>query len=714
MPIPSRPGRAKIPQPIQTARAAIQAGRPQEALAPLRKHLNQQPNDAASWGVLGHCLRVSGDLGGAEQALARAARLDPRMAATLREQGFLKRDQGQVVEAVNLLGRYLQLHDEPAVRFEAARLAADLEPRVAESLLAPLLAAHPKAFELVLLSAQIQSRLGQVDSAIATLEALRQQRPNDFNVVNLLYWARVQRGDDALLRIDLARQLAESTQDAERWLNLAQELQHAGRFAEGRAAVESALRANPDFLPAHWAKFQLPPSPAPESEAAVEQFRQAWAEGLAHFESIDFESGKHNAQIWGCVGQCTAFYRHYLGDEVEDLQQRYGRLLRRMMHALAPDSAERPLRQGKRRIGFVSAYFREHTVARLFVPLIEQLDRERFEVHVFSLDDVGDRWSQRLQVGSLFHAGRRGAPEWRKLIDAAELDVLVYSEIGMHPLTQGLAALRLAPVQAVLWGHPVTTGLDTIDLFLSADQLEPADADRHYLEPLVRLPDLGHGLSAADLPEPTAPTCISRREQGIELLCAQSVFKMLPAQDYLFAAILDALPNARLHLLADHRADVRHWLQQRMARAFAERGSQAIERVQIHGFLSHADYLGLSKVSDLNLDTIGWSGGMSALDLLAAGLPTVCLPGSSMRSRQTACLLQLLGLDELIARDQAHYIELAVSLARAPERLQDLRHALQERRNRLFGSTATHQALAELLAGVGRDSRGQLILPPGH
>lgn len=57
----------------------------------------------------------------------------------------------------------------------------------------------------------------------------------------------------------------------------------------------------------------------------------------------------------------------------------------------------------------------------------------------------------------------------RERIQAWSLDVLVYPEIGMDPVAFFLAFARLAPVQAVWWGHPDTTGIPTIDYFISSD-----------------------------------------------------------------------------------------------------------------------------------------------------------------------------------------------------------------------------------------------------
>ena len=73
-------------------------------------------------------------------------------------------------------------------------------------------------------------------------------------------------------------------------------------------------------------------------------------------------------------------------------------------------------------------------------------------------------------------------------VAATELDVLFYADIGMDPTTYFLAFSRLAPVQCVTWGHPVTTGIPNIDDYLSSDVFEAPGAEAHYTERLIRLP----------------------------------------------------------------------------------------------------------------------------------------------------------------------------------------------------------------------------------
>src|SRR5712691_10277764 len=90
----------------------------------------------------------------------------------------------------------------------------------------------------------------------------------------------------------------------------------------------------------------------------------------------------------------------------------------------------------------------------------------------------------------LFRSKLGDTPAWARAILADRLDVLIHLDIGMPPADIRLAGLRLAPVQCVTWGHPTTTGLPTVDYFLSSALMELAEGTQHYTEKMVPLPGL--------------------------------------------------------------------------------------------------------------------------------------------------------------------------------------------------------------------------------
>ena len=138
------------------------------------------------------------------------------------------------------------------------------------------------------------------------------------------------------------------------------------------------------------------------------------------------------------------------------------------------------------------------------------------------------------------------------------------------------------------------------------------------------------------------------------LLCPQSLFKIHPDNDALFARVLAAVPDAAPRALRGppSRADARS----------SRRGSRAAgigaARVRMLPQCAHDDFLRVNRVCDAMLDTLHWSGGNTSLDALACGLPIVTLPGRFMRGRQSAAMLAMMGVDELVARDVDDYVRI--------------------------------------------------------
>jgi protein O-GlcNAc transferase len=120
------------------------------------------------------------------------------------------------------------------------------------------------------------------------------------------------------------------------------------------------------------------------------------------------------------------------------------------------------------------------------------------------------------------------------------------------------------------------------------------------------------------------------------------------------------------------------------------------------GRLLTADFVGVARVSDVFLDSIGWSGCNSALECLDANLPIVTWPGPFMRGRHCAAILRMLGVTDTIAASADDYVALAVRLARDPAWRADLSARMAEHRARLFADPAPVRALESFIESVVR------------
>ena len=371
----------------------------------------------------------------------------------------------------------------------------------------------------------------------------------------------------------------------------------------------------------------------------------------------------------GLETSTTNFYLayHALGDRA--LQQKTAALQLKACPELAwaaPHCRKwsRPTKgkgKGRRiRLGIASAYFRRHSIGRLNVGLIAGLDKERFEVFVFSTSDVDDAIAQEINANAAHvTVMTRDLATARHTIADAELDILYYPEIGMDVLTYFYAFARLAPVQCVGWGHPDTTGIPNMDYFVSSTLLEPAGAEAEYSETLYRLATLPTCYRRPEIPARLK----SRKELGLPedrhlYLCPQSIFKLHPDTDGLFGDILAGDPEGEVVLIEGTVGPLTDQLRARFARSIPE----FQDRIRIVPRQSPEDFPALIAAADVVLDAPHFSGGNTSFEAFALGQPIVTFDGAFMRGRVTAGMYRKMGLDDCIAASFEDYVGFALKL----------------------------------------------------
>lgn len=463
-------------------------------------------------------------------------------------------------------------------------------------------------------------------------------------------------------------------------------------------------------------------------QPAVASDPDALARGLRRFEpllqalealALPVDADRRSALVETIA---PAFYLAYQGEVTEPLQHRYSRLVERWMASVAtdwglPPAAPRPVQGRRLRIGYATSFAGFHTVMRHFAGWLEHADRTSFETHLFPLaserDWMTDFLARQVDVA---HPPATTTAEAARQIRAAGLDVLVYPEVGMDPLTFRLAALRLAPVQCAAWGHPVSTGFASIDHYISADAMEPANAPSLYRERLLRLPGIGACVPACRiLGRPRTRAEFGFAPDEVICLSPQSLFKYHPDDDAIFARIAGALDHAVLVFAEGEYPAWTRTFGGRLRAAFAKAGVPFEGRVRFVPRQAFDDFLSLLQSADLFIDCLRWSGGMTSLDALAVGLPVITLPGSTMRSRQSAGMLTQMGLTETIASDPDDFVALVTRLGADAHLRQDLSRRILLARDQLFGDRrnvaslesffrwAVQDAGASDVAGLTRD-----------
>jgi len=297
--------------------------------------------------------------------------------------------------------------------------------------------------------------------------------------------------------------------------------------------------------------------------------------------------------------------------------------------------------------------------------IIRHLSREHFHVSVLTFPRPDDEWRTIIRQGAdSFVVLPHHLEQARRQIAEQELDILFYTDIGMDPWSYYLAFARLAPVQCVTWGHPVTSGIPNMDYFISARDLDPSDGDGHYTERLVRLENMTTYYYHPHIPADWYPRShFGLSEDDHLYACPQSLFKFHPDFDGMLEGILRSDPRGRIVLLDGHKNYWSTLLKNRLRQTLGE----ASERVVFLQRLNAQEFLSVLALSEAVLDPPHFGGGNTSLETFAAGSPLVTLPGDFLRSRLTYGFYRRMGILDLVASDADDYVRLAVRLGTDPE-----------------------------------------------
>jgi CRISPR-associated protein Csy1 len=242
----------------------------------------------------------------------------------------------------------------------------------------------------------------------------------------------------------------------------------------------------------------------------------------------------------------------------------------------------------------------------------------------------------------------------------------------------------------------VTSGHATIDGFISCEVMEPADARNHYTERLLTLPGIGTRYRPLAVPEATTRSRLNLPENRPLFLCPQSLFKIHPDNDDLFAAVLSANPDAALVIFDGRNSNVTRAIHPRIAAAFERRAISLERQLIVLPALPHTDYLRINLACDAMLDTVHWSGGNTSLDASPAAC-IVTIEGKYMRGRQSAAMLRCAGVPELVAADAGEYVQRASRLVQEREWRMHLSARIAQGRESLFDDQQPVRAFANLL-----------------
>lgn len=648
------------------ANALAERGQGPQAEAAYRRACELAPAWADAHSNLGFLLRQQGRLVEAAESYERALGAAPGDPVVLQNLGIVKSAQGLVDEALHCFkaavaaspasadlqgayGEMLHVMGRLSAAESAFRRALQLQPD------------HPVALRRLGHLLQHQGRLKEAETCLRRCHALQ---PDDmvilFEVGSNLSEQR--RWDESL---EVFRDIITRKPDfAEAHINLSKALYEKGDLTHAAVEVESSLRTLPRVAQLH-SNLGVINTMQGRVDEALGNFRRA----LELDPDFDFARS--------CMLYALSHSTEVAQDELTQEHLRFGdRITQRVGAKRRTEHSNERSPERLLRIGFVSADFRQHAVAKFFIPFIEAFaKRPEFACYAYYNHAARDIDTELIE---------RHFSVWRPVVGLSDdrlaeqiredgIDILI--DLSGHTAGNRLAMFgyKPAPVQVTWGGYPGTTGVRTIDYRLvEHGYMEPQVFRRQFVEHMVELPAVSafHGLEA--MPEVNEAPAV--RNGFVTFGSFNRLSKINREVIAAWGGILRSLPGSRLVMAGMTGMGappvLREW--------FVQEGIDA-DRLTFHPRTNFHRYLSLHNEVDICLDTFPYTGGTTTNHALWMGVPTLTVAGDTYPSRQSAMFLRRVGLENGFVADGIDGMQLQSQYwAAHTDQLQDIRRRLRE------------------------------------
>ena len=437
-----------------------------------------------------------------------------------------------------------------------------------------------------------------------------------------------------------------------------------------------------------------------ESEDAIEAYRAQLTKTLEHCRLGNLF---HQAEDWVRMGVMPPFNLQFHGRDDRPLKQLYGQTIAETLDFQLGDDASQNLLDRRPRIGIVTLR-NDRAFLRSIGGLIKRLNRDQIEPVVVALASSRSILEPALGKFVSFLWLPSSVEQMILALRAARFDLLYYFEIGTTSVGYLLAHQRLAPVQCTSWGIQVTSGIPTIDYYLSSSLVEPTGAANHYTEQLITLDTL---LTWQERPvfdvASVSPAHFGLPTDRHLYLCPQQLGKFTPAFDVVLAQLLRMDSNGIVVVTEGTVPPLAAKLRDRWERNIPDVADRLIFISQKRG----DEYWHLLRTAHVLLDPMTFGGVNTTYDALAMGKAIVTLPSPFQRGRYTSGCYRAMGMDDCIASSIDDYVSRAIRIASDTDYRMTLEQSINSRSKILFRNDQAVDELNDALLTLATQQGGE-------
>jgi predicted O-linked N-acetylglucosamine transferase (SPINDLY family) len=365
------------------------------------------------------------------------------------------------------------------------------------------------------------------------------------------------------------------------------------------------------------------------------------------------------------------FYLGYQQKNDKNINERTVKILKKLLgnKELTFETPSQEKKQRKK-IGIIST-FQFHPKLFIF-DQIKRIDRSKYDIEIVVLNNKKFDASNEAYYFEHHMLKAETYDQVIQKIKAKNYDIVFIPDIGMSIVSRILSTEKLAVITVTSWLHPVTSGSNNVDIFLSGALMEGIKGKDHYSEKLVTLPGIGLKIEPNDYLSATITEIESQKSNDKFLIgCIQTPFKYHPRMDDILINLARKITNS-VFIFIKLQEDLDNKLMDRLRKKFILNNVDP-NRINLIDRMEKNKYISFLKKLHIAIDTLGWSGGNTALDSIGAGLPSLTIEEDLMRANHTAGIYKMIGINELIYENEEDLIRGAYELSIDNKRLKELK-----------------------------------------
>jgi|GEM_PF-1643333 len=357
----------------------------------------------------------------------------------------------------------------------------------------------------------------------------------------------------------------------------------------------------------------------------------------------------------------------------------------------------------KIRVGFVSADFKGHSATYFTGHLFRNFNREKFEIYSYAEILNPDGWTEFFRQNSdvFYLTPAYNDDQMADLIRRDKIDILI--DLSGHTAGSRLTvfARKPAPIQVSWIGIGNTTGVLTMDYFLTDWHFVPEGYDHLFCEKPWRLPSNLYCYEAMNIMPDVGPLPALKNGYLTFGSFSRAVRFNVDVRRA-WAELMLATPDSRLFLNTRSLCDPE----------YREVFYQDFEKFGIHRDRLRLEYVTPTQASwaaynevDIALDPFPHNAGLTTCEALWMGVPVLSVLDRPPQGRYGASMLTAAGLPDFVAQDVPDMVRIGAGWHNRMDELATLRAGLREqvRTSRLCDGVAYTRDFENALIGMWQE-----------